>query len=153
VVIWASAAFADFESIRKFIGHGPTSHIGAGIAGAVIGVAGNLVVARYKPAAGWRINSATLIADARHSWLDALSSAGHWRPGVIPAKSAPRPSPHLRARERAGPAATACGASPVTGQVFRLAVAGQAGGRPGRGQPPVPWSGPAALSCCGIRAR
>src|SRR5689334_12702531 len=24
----------------------------------------------------WRINSATLVADARHSWLDALSSAG-----------------------------------------------------------------------------
>jgi len=39
VVIWASAAFAGYESIR-------------------------------------RIHSATLVADARHSWLDALSSAG-----------------------------------------------------------------------------
>ena len=37
---------------------------------------GNQVVARYKLVIGRRINSATLIADARHSWLDALSSAG-----------------------------------------------------------------------------
>jgi len=33
-------------------------------------------VARYKLTTGRRIRSATLIADARHSWLDALSSAG-----------------------------------------------------------------------------
>lgn len=33
-------------------------------------------MARYKLVIGRRINSATLIADARHSWLDALSSAG-----------------------------------------------------------------------------
>jgi cation diffusion facilitator family transporter len=76
VVIWASAAFAGFESIRKLIEHGHTAFVGAGIAGAVLGIAGNQLVARYKLAVGRRINSATLIADARHSWLDALSSAG-----------------------------------------------------------------------------
>jgi cation diffusion facilitator family transporter len=76
VVIWASAAFAGFESIRKLIGHGTTAHVGAGIAGAVLGIIGNQVVARYKLVVGRRIGSATLIADARHSWLDALSSAG-----------------------------------------------------------------------------
>jgi cation diffusion facilitator family transporter len=76
VVIWASAAFAGYESVRKLIGHGHTTHIGAGIAGAIIGIIGNLAVARYKLIVGRRINSATLIADARHSWLDALSSAG-----------------------------------------------------------------------------
>jgi cation diffusion facilitator family transporter len=76
VVIWASAAFAGYESVRKLIEHGHTSHVGLGIAGAVIGIAGNQVVARYKMAVGRRINSATLVADARHSWLDALSSAG-----------------------------------------------------------------------------
>ena len=75
-VIWASAAFAGYESIRKLIGHGHTTHVGAGIAGAIIGIIGNLAVARYKLAVGRRINSATLVADARHSWLDALSSAG-----------------------------------------------------------------------------
>ena len=56
--------------------NGTTSHIGAGIAGAAIGIIGNLAVARYKLVVGRRINSATLVADARHSWLDALSSAG-----------------------------------------------------------------------------
>jgi cation diffusion facilitator family transporter len=76
VVIWASAAFAGYESIRKLIGHGHTAHVGAGIAGAVIGIAGNELVTGYKFAVGKRIGSATLVADARHSWLDALSSAG-----------------------------------------------------------------------------
>ena len=75
VVIWASAP-AGYESIRKLLVHGTTSHIGAGVAGAVIGIIGNLAVARYKLVVGRRINSATLVADARHSWLDALSSAG-----------------------------------------------------------------------------
>jgi cation diffusion facilitator family transporter len=76
VVIWASAAFAGYESIRKLVEHGHTAHVGAGIAGAVIGIVGNQVVARYKLTTGRRIGSATLVADARHSWLDALSSAG-----------------------------------------------------------------------------
>jgi cation diffusion facilitator family transporter len=76
VVIWASAAFAGFESIRKLLEHGHTTHVGAGIAGAVLGIVGNQAVARYKLVVGKRINSATLVADARHSWLDALSSAG-----------------------------------------------------------------------------
>ena len=76
VVIWASAAFAGWQSIRKLIEHGHTTHVAAGIAGAVLGIIGNQLVARYKLTVGKRINSATLIADARHSWLDALSSAG-----------------------------------------------------------------------------
>ena len=65
-----------FLGIRKLVEHGRTAHVGAGIAGAVIGIAGNQVVARYKLIVGKRIGSATLVADARHSWLDALSSAG-----------------------------------------------------------------------------
>jgi cation diffusion facilitator family transporter len=76
VVIWVSAVFAGTESIRKFLEHGQTAHVGAGVVGALIGIAGNQVVARYKFAVGRRIGSATLVADARHSWLDALSSAG-----------------------------------------------------------------------------
>ena len=76
VVIWASAAFAGYESVRKLVDHGATSHVGFGIAGAALGIIGNQVVARYKLTVGRRINSATLVADARHSWLDALSSAG-----------------------------------------------------------------------------
>ena len=76
VVIWASAGFAGVESIRKLIEHGHTTDVGWGIVGAVIGILGNQAVARYKLVVGRRIGSATLIADARHSWLDALSSAG-----------------------------------------------------------------------------
>jgi cation diffusion facilitator family transporter len=76
IVIWASAAFAGVESIRKLIEHGHTTDVGWGIVGAVIGILGNQVVARYKLRVGRRIGSATLLADAKHSWLDALSSAG-----------------------------------------------------------------------------
>jgi cation diffusion facilitator family transporter len=76
LVIWASALFAGIESYRKFVDHSTTSHVGWGMVGAVLGVVGNQAVARYKLATGKRIQSATLMADARHSWLDALSSAG-----------------------------------------------------------------------------
>jgi cation diffusion facilitator family transporter len=76
VVIWASAALAGAESIRKLLNHGSTHYVGWAIAGAAAGIAGNQLVARYKLRVGRRINSATLIADAKHSWLDALSSAG-----------------------------------------------------------------------------
>jgi cation diffusion facilitator family transporter len=75
-VIWASAAFAAAESINKLIHHGGTHHAGWGAGGALLGIVGNQVVARYKLRVGERINSHTLITDARHSWLDALSSAG-----------------------------------------------------------------------------
>jgi cation diffusion facilitator family transporter len=75
-VIWVSAAFAGFESVRKLIKRGHTAHVAAGIAGAALGIVGNQIVAWYKRRVGRRINPATLIADARHSWLDALSSAG-----------------------------------------------------------------------------
>lgn len=76
LVIWASALFAGIESYRKLVGHGTTSHVGWGMTGAALGILGNQAVARYKLATGRRIQSATLVADAHHSWLDALSSAG-----------------------------------------------------------------------------
>jgi cation diffusion facilitator family transporter len=76
VVIWASAVVAGVESVAKLLRHGATHHIGWGIAAAVVGIVGNQLVARYKLVVGRRIQSATMIADAKHSWLDALSSAG-----------------------------------------------------------------------------
>jgi cation diffusion facilitator family transporter len=76
VVVWASAVLAAAESLHKLLDHGSTRHVGWGMVGAVVGIVGNQVVARYKLRVGRRIHSGTLIADATHSWLDALSSAG-----------------------------------------------------------------------------
>lgn len=76
LVIWASAVFAGVESYRKLVNHTATTHLAIGMAGAVGGIVGNQAVARYKAVVGRRIQSATLVADAHHSWLDALSSAG-----------------------------------------------------------------------------
>ena len=76
LVIWASAALAGWQSVHKLLERGTTTYAGLGIAAAAIGIIGNQLVARYKMRVGKRINSATLIADAKHSWLDALSSAG-----------------------------------------------------------------------------
>jgi cation diffusion facilitator family transporter len=75
-VIWASAALAGWESYHKLVNHGTTNHLALGMAAAVMGIAANRVVAAYKGRVGTRIQSATLLADARHSWLDALSSLG-----------------------------------------------------------------------------
>jgi cation diffusion facilitator family transporter len=76
LVIWGSAVFAGIESYRKLVDHVATTHLGWGMAGAAIGIVGNQVVARYKGSVGRKIQSATLVADARHSWLDAVSSLG-----------------------------------------------------------------------------
>lgn len=76
LVIWASAAFAGFESYQKLVSASPTTNVGIGMVGAAMGIVGNQLVARYKRIIGERIHSATLLADAKHSWLDALSSFG-----------------------------------------------------------------------------
>ena len=76
LVVWASAVFAGWESLHKLLAGSATSHVGAGIAAAALGIVGNQLVARYKLRVGRSIQSATLVSDAKHSWLDALSSAG-----------------------------------------------------------------------------
>lgn len=76
LVILGSAVFAGYESYRKLVGGGTPSHLGFGIAAAALGIIGNQLVARYKATIGRRIQSATLQAEAKHSWLDALSSLG-----------------------------------------------------------------------------
>ncbi len=76
LVIWGSALVAGVESVTKLLRHGGTGYLAWGIAAAAVGVLGNQLVARYKLLVGRRIRSATMVADARHSWLDALSSGG-----------------------------------------------------------------------------
>jgi cation diffusion facilitator family transporter len=76
LIIWASAGLAAAVSIHKLTEGGRTNHVGFGVAAAAVGIVGNQFVAFYKRRVGRRIQSATLLADAKHSWLDALSSAG-----------------------------------------------------------------------------
>jgi len=76
LVIWASAGFAGFESYRKLVGHSATTNVQAGLVAAALGIIANRAVGWYKQRVGRRIHSVTLLADARHSWLDSLSSAG-----------------------------------------------------------------------------
>ena len=76
LVIWASAIFAGYVSIHKLVHHGTTSHLWLGMAAAAVGIVGNQIVARYKLRVGTRIQSNTLVADAKHSWLDAIASGG-----------------------------------------------------------------------------
>jgi cation diffusion facilitator family transporter len=76
LVIWASAAFAGVVSIHKLTVHGGTTHLAYGIAAATVGILGNQLVGAYKLRVGRHIRSAALVADAKHSWLDALTSVG-----------------------------------------------------------------------------
>lgn len=76
LVIWASAFFAGYESYEKLVGGAPTKDAALGMVGAALGIVGNQIVARYKLRVGRRIRSATMIADAKHSWLDTISSLG-----------------------------------------------------------------------------
>jgi cation diffusion facilitator family transporter len=76
LVIWGSAVFAGYETYEKFRSHAGTSHIGAGVCGALLGMIGNFAVARYKAVVARRIQSVTMAAEAQHSWLDMISSLG-----------------------------------------------------------------------------
>ena len=76
LVIWASAVLAGWESWQKLVSHAGTSHLGVGMAAAILGMAGNFAVSRYKARIARRIHSVTLQADATHSWLDVISSLG-----------------------------------------------------------------------------
>jgi cation diffusion facilitator family transporter len=76
LVIFASAAFAAYESYLKLISDRGTINLYVGMAAAVIGMAGNLGVSRYKKHVARQIRSVTMEAEANHSWLDMISSLG-----------------------------------------------------------------------------
>lgn len=76
LVIWGSAVFAGYESWHKLVSHAGTAHLGVGMGAALVGMVGNFAVARYKAHVARRIQSVTMAAEAQHSWLDMLSSAG-----------------------------------------------------------------------------
>src|SRR6202023_3781048 len=55
LVIWLSALFAGYESYRKLVGHGRTTDVWIGMAGAGLGVAGDQGVAWDKRRIGKRV--------------------------------------------------------------------------------------------------
>ncbi len=92
-VVWASAIAAGVLSVHKLLQRGTTSAVGAGMVMAVVGIIGNQLVARYKHHVGHRIHSAALEADASHSWLDAIASAGAFLGLLVVALGAPWADP------------------------------------------------------------
>lgn len=73
LVIIASAVASAIESIQK-LGGVPPTQIYLSMAAALVGVAGNELLAQYKISVGKRINSVPLIADGQHSRIDGLTS-------------------------------------------------------------------------------
>lgn len=73
-VIALSAGLIVWESIRALSNQQDMTHLGWVLAAALIGAAGNEVVAIYRIRAGRRIGSAALIAEGQHARTDALTS-------------------------------------------------------------------------------
>ena len=74
LVIIASAVAGAVESILKLTNGTPVSQIYLSMTAALVGVAGNELLAQYKISVGKRINSVPLIADGQHSRIDGLTS-------------------------------------------------------------------------------
>ncbi|MFB9074752.1 cation diffusion facilitator family transporter [Citricoccus parietis] len=73
-VIALSAALIVWESVRALTTQRELTHLGWVLAAAIVGAAGNELVARYRIRAGRRIGSAALIAEGQHARTDALTS-------------------------------------------------------------------------------
>jgi cation diffusion facilitator family transporter len=74
LVIIGSAVAGAVESILKLTHGNVPSYIYLSMAAALVGVAGNELLAQYKISVGKRINSVPLIADGQHSRIDGLTS-------------------------------------------------------------------------------
>jgi cation diffusion facilitator family transporter len=73
-LIAASAAFAGYEAIHRFIHPQKVTDLGFVMAAAVIGAVGNEAVAQYRIRVGRRIGSAALEADGIHARTDGVTS-------------------------------------------------------------------------------
>src|SRR6266581_3692498 len=74
LVIIASAVAGAVESILKLTSGAVPTQLYLSMAAALVGVAGNELLAQYKINVGKRINSIPLIADGQHSRIDGLTS-------------------------------------------------------------------------------
>ena len=74
LVIIASAVAGAVESILKLTSGAAPTQLYLSMAAALVGVAGNEILAQYKISVGRRINSVPLVADGQHSRIDGLTS-------------------------------------------------------------------------------
>jgi cation diffusion facilitator family transporter len=74
LVIAASSAAAGYEAIRRLLHPATVGHLWAVAIAALIGFAGNELVARYRITVGRRIGSAALVADGLHARTDGFTS-------------------------------------------------------------------------------
>ena len=74
VIIAASSALAAYEAVTRLAHPHPVSSLPAVAVAAVIGFAGNELVARYRIRTGRRIGSAALVADGLHARTDGFTS-------------------------------------------------------------------------------
>lgn len=74
LVILASALAAGYESIIRFFEPRPVKMLWTVVFAALIGFAGNELVARYRTKVGKEIKSAALEADGQHARVDGLTS-------------------------------------------------------------------------------
>ncbi|PYF99198.1 cation diffusion facilitator family transporter [Georgenia satyanarayanai] len=74
LVVALSAVLIVWESVRALSAERDMTHLGWVLAAALVGAAGNEVVAIYRIRAGRRIGSAALVAEGQHARTDALTS-------------------------------------------------------------------------------
>jgi len=72
--IAGSCALAAFEAVRRLREPADVRYLGAVAAAALVGFAGNELVARYRIAVGREIGSAALVADGLHARTDGFAS-------------------------------------------------------------------------------
>jgi cation diffusion facilitator family transporter len=74
VLIAASSALAAYEAVNRLLHHAHVSHLWAVAVAALIGFAGNELVARFRIRVGREIGSAALVADGLHARTDGFTS-------------------------------------------------------------------------------
>jgi cation diffusion facilitator family transporter len=74
LVMVASSAAAGYEAVRRLLHPAAVGHLWAVGIAALVGFAGNELVARYRITVGRRIGSAALVADGLHARTDGFAS-------------------------------------------------------------------------------
>ena len=74
MMIFASALVAAYESYQKILNPQPLQNVGWVMIAAVVGFAGNEIVALFRIRVGTEIGSAALVADGKHAQIDGFTS-------------------------------------------------------------------------------